>query len=367
MDKYILWVALVLAAIGTLAVYSAIGFLAEVKAGGDTELFLMRHVMRVGLALVALILFSLVDYHLLARWARIALLGSLILLVLVRAFGVAYGGAARAFHIGPLSVQPSDVAKVALILYVSVLLVRKQTYVRSFMRTAVPILFWVFLSVFLIGLEDVSTAVLVLAAAITVCYVGRVRPVHLCGLTAICAALTLLMLTSSPQRAARLEAFLGEDIFAVTDTAEVFDLQAEGYQAHQARIAFAMGGLTGRGPGKSVQRDFLPAPYNDFIFAIIAEEYGMVGAVAVLLLFVILMLRGYLRVARHAPDPLGFFLATGFTTTVALYGFVHVAVCAGLLPVTGLPLPLVSYGGTSMIAAGVMIGILLNISRQIRR
>ena len=367
MDKYILWVSLVLAAIGTVAVYSAIGFLAEVKAGGDTERFLMRHVIRVALAFLALAIVSRIDYHLLARWGRIFLLGSLALLVLVRMFGVTYGGASRAFHLGSLSVQPSDIAKIALILYVGVLLVRKQSYITSFMRAAVPTLFWVFLTVFLVGLEDVSTSALLLFTAAVVCFMGRVRVTHLASLGAICAVLGLMMLMSSPQRAARLEAYVGKNMFAASDSIAVFDQQGEGYQAHQARIAFAMGGITGRGPGKSVQRDFLPAPYNDFIYAIISEEYGLAGGLVVLFLFVILMLRGYLRIARHAPDPLGFFLATGFTTLLTLYGFVHVGVCSGLLPVTGLPLPLVSYGGTSMIAAGVMIGILMNISRQIRR
>ena len=367
LDKYVLWVVLVLSAVGTLAVYSAIGFLAEVRAGGDTELFLMRHILRVVLALAALVIFSMTDYHVLARWARVALLGSLALLVLVRIFGVSFGGATRAFHLGPLSVQPSDLAKVALVLYVSVLLVRKQHYIQSFRRAVMPVLFWVLITVVLIGLEDVSTAALLLVAVVVVCYVGRIRVVHLGGLTLTCAALALLMLVSSPPRAARLEAYVGKDLFAATDSAEVLSDQTEGYQARQARIAFAMGGLTGRGPGKSVQRDFLPAPYNDFIFAIIGEEYGMLGSLALLGLFATLMLRGYLRIARHAPDPLGLFLATSFTTIITLYGFVHAGVSVGLLPVTGLPLPLVSYGGTSMIAAGVMIGILLNISKQIRR
>jgi cell division protein FtsW len=153
-------------------------------------------------------------------------------------------------------------------------------------------------------------------------------------------------------------------LFPNTNTEQVFSEQGEGYQAKQARIAFAMGGLTGAGPGKSVQRDFLPAPYNDFIFAIIAEEYGVIGALGLLALFVVLLFRGFLRIARHAPDPLGLFLGVGFTTMVALYSFIHAGVSCGLLPVTGLPMPFVSYGGTAMIATGVMIGILLNISRQ---
>ena len=341
-DKYVLWIALVLAAVGVLAVYSAISFLAETKAGGDTERFLMRHVVRLGLALGAMAVFSVIAYRTLARWARPMLIGALVLLVLVQLFGVTYGGATRALRLGPVSIQPSDLAKVALVLYVGVLLARKQEYVKSFSRAFAPIFLWVFLSIVLIGIEDLSTAALVLGSVGLMSFVGRASVLHLGSLTAAGAVCALLLLMISPNRAARVEAYLGMKIFPHTETEEVLSSQAEGYQAQQARIAFAQGGLTGRGPGKSVQRDFLPAPYNDFIFAIIAEEYGMLGALGLLALFVILLFRGFLRIARYAPDPLGLFLGVGFTTMVALYGFVHAGVASGFLPVTGLPLPLVS-------------------------
>ncbi len=367
LDKYILWIALVLSAVGIMAVYSAIAFLAEVKAGGDTELFLVRHTLRVGLALIALTVFSMVDYHHLARWSRFFLIGSLLLLVFVRIFGVTYGGATRAFQIGVLSVQPSDLAKISLILYIAVLLVRKQTYIRSFSRTFLPLSLWIFATVGLIGLEDVSTAFLILVSVMLMAYVGRFSLPYIGSMGVFAVVCAALMLLGSPNRAQRLESYIGVKIFPHSQEVETFSVQAEGYQARQAHIALAMGGLTGRGPGKSVQRDFLPAPYNDFIFAIITEEYGLLGGVALLALFVVLLFRGLLRIARHATDPLGLFIAVGCTVTLTLYGFVHAGVAVGLLPVTGLPLPLVSYGGTSMISAGTLLGILLNISRQIER
>ncbi len=363
-DKYVLWIVLVMAAVGVVAVYSAISFLAETKADGNTERFLLRHVLRVGLALGAVALFSTLDYHRVARWGKWALIGSLGLLVLVKIYGVAQGGAMRSLRVGPLSFQPSDLAKVALILYTGVLLAKKQAYIKSFSRAFLAIFVWIFASVVLIGMEDLSTAALVLVSVVLMGFVGRVSVLHLGGLTAAGLLCTYLLLLASPNRAARIEAYLGMKLFPNTNTEQVFSDQAEGYQARQARIAFAMGGLAGVGPGKSIQRDFLPAPYNDFIFAIIAEEYGIVGALGLLALFVVLLFRGFLRIARYAPDPLGLFLAVGFTTMVALYGFVHAGVACGLLPVTGLPMPFVSYGGTSLIATGTMIGILLNISRQ---
>src|SRR5690606_30696223 len=151
--------------------------------------------------------------------------------------------------------------------------------------------------------------VVVTGAVGLMCIVGRVRFIHLVSAGAVGVVLSALLLLASPNRAERVESYLGVKIFPHTNAERVFDTQAEGYQAHQARIAIAMGGVTGVGPGKSVQRDFLPAPYNDFIFAIIAEEYGAAGALGLLLLFVILLFRGFMRIARHAPDPLGLFVA----------------------------------------------------------
>lgn len=364
-DKAVVWIVLGLAALGVVAVYSAIAFLAETKSDGDTERFLLRHVMRLAVALGVMVAFSLIDYRKLARWSRIALVASLLLLIAVQVMGVASGGAVRRLYLGEYGFQPSDLAKVALILYVAVLLTRKQVYIKSFSRAFVPVFVWIVLTCVLIGMEDLSTAALVLITTLIMCFVARVSVLHLGGLAVVGGALALLLLTASPQRAARVEAYLGTKLFPHTSAEEVFDMQAEGYQAQQARIAVAMGGLTGVGPGKSVQRDFLPTPYNDFIYAIVAEEYGLLGALGLLGVFVWLLYRGFLRIARHAPDPLGLLLGVGFTSMAVLYAFIHAGVSCGLLPVTGLPMPLVSYGGTSMLAMGMMLGILLNISRGI--
>ncbi len=365
-DKYVIWAVLGLAAVGIVAVYSAITFLAETKAGGNTEAFLWRHIVRVGLALGVMGAVSLIDYRTLARFSKIALISALGLLLAVQIAGVTIGGAERWIRIGSFGFQPSDVAKVALVMYVAVLLAQKQSYIKSFTRSFLPLLFWAGLTVALIAVEDLSTAAVVLVATLLMGFVGRISTLQLSGLFLVSVLLGTVMLMDSPGRAARVESYLGMDLFPNTDTEHVFDQQVEGYQAHQARIAIAMGGLTGVGPGKSIQRDFLPAPYNDFIFAIIAEEYGLIGAMGLLLLFCVLLFRGLLRIARHAPDPLGLFLGVGFTTIMVLYGFIHAGVASGLLPVTGLPMPLVSYGGTSMVTTGFMLGVLLNLSRQAR-
>ncbi len=363
-DKLVVWVVVALAALGVVAVYSALSFLAETKSGGDTERFLFRHLGRTGLALAAVGVVSLLDYRRLARLSKWLLAGALLLLAAVQVSGVVLGGAQRWLEVGGVSFQPSDLAKVALILHLAVLLARKQAYIEEFERGFVPLLLWTVPTILLIGLEDLSTAVVLSAAVGAMMVIGRVRWLHLGGLAAAGLVLASLFLLSSPQRAARVESWTGVKVFSNTEAAAVFSDQDEGYQARQARIAIAMGGLTGVGPGKSVQRDFLPAPYNDFIFAIVAEEWGLVGAGALLFAFVLLLFRGFLRIARQAPDPLGLFLAVGLTTVLVLYGFVNAGVASGLFPVTGLPMPFVSYGGTSLLATGVMAGLLLNVSRH---
>ena len=363
-DRAVIWAVLALSAMGVIAVYSAISFLAETKSGGDTERFLFRHLLRVGLALGVAGVMSLVNYRWLARLSKVALVGSLGLLVAVQVMGAVTNGAQRWLELGPISFQPSDLAKVALILHVAVLLARKQDYIGDVTRGFVPLLVWIGPTVLLIGMEDLSTAAVLSMTMGAMLFVGRVRVLHMAAVGLAGLLLAVGFLASSPQRAARMEAWTGIELFSSNDGTVEISGDDENYQADQARIAIAMGGLTGVGPGKSVQRDFLPAPYNDFILAIIAEEYGLVGALLVLFVFVWILGRGFLRVARGAPDPLGLFLATGLTTAVVLGGFVNAMVTCGLLPVTGLAMPFVSYGGTSMLATGAMVGILLNVSRH---
>ena len=365
-DKYVVWVVLALSAVGIVAVYSAITFLAETKAGGDTERFLLRHVVRVMLALGVMGVVSLIDYRTLARFSKHGLILALGLLFVVKVVGFFTEGPDRWLRVARFGFQPSDLARVALVFYIAVLLAQKQEYIKSFSRAFLPILIWAFGTVALIGLDDLSTSAVLLSAIMLMGFVGRVSITQIGILGVLGAVFAVGLIASSPNRAARVESYLGVKIFSTTDADFVLDSRGEGYQSDQARIAFAMGGLTGVGPGKSIQRDFLPAPYNDFIFAIIAEEYGVLGALGLLLGFCILLIRGFLRIARDAPDPLGLFLTVGFTTLLVMYGFVHAGVACGLLPVTGLPMPFVSYGGTSMVANGIMAGVILNVSRQVK-
>ncbi|MEL6443588.1 MAG: putative peptidoglycan glycosyltransferase FtsW [Bacteroidota bacterium] len=363
-DRWFLLTVFALAATSVFTVFSASAYLVETKMGGAADAFLFRQLLRVGAALVVMGVASMIDYRWLAKGSLAFLVVAIGLLVAVQIAGEASGGAQRWLDFAGVSVQPSDLAKVALILHIAKLLAQKQAYIQDFARAYVPLVLWIGLTLALIGMEDLSTALIVFCAVGAMCLIGRVRLLHLSGTGALVLVLAFAFLASSPERAKRLEAWTGVKMFSNTEEAEVFDDQAEGYQARQARIAVAVGGLTGVGPGKSVQRDFLPAPYNDFIFAIIAEEYGLLGATVLLALFFALLFRGFLRIARGAPDPFGLFLAAGLTTALVLYGFVNAGVASGLLPVTGLPMPFVSYGGSSTVATGLMVGILLNVARH---
>ncbi len=284
------------------------------------------------------------------------------LLLAVLAFGTEQFGAKRWLNIGGFSFQPSMVASVSLLVHVSVLLSEKQEYIKDFKKTFLPILFWVILTCGLIGLEDFSSAGILLAICLVIMFVGRVSVMQLGTLVAIGILGGMLLISQSGNRQDRINQYITQ----VKDIPSEHIIQGSGYQAQQAHIAIARGELFGVGIGKSSQRDFLPAPYNDFIFAIIAEEYGLFGAMSLILMFTLILIRGVVFVARNAEDQLGAILAVACTLMIVLYGFVNAGVASGILPVTGLPMPFVSYGGTSMLFAGLMVGILLNISKHNR-
>lgn len=364
-DKFVLWSVLLLSAVGIVAVYSAIAYFAATAADGNTERFLFKHSMRVAMAIAVMGIFSVINYHFLAKLSKVLLIISISLLIATQLVGVVSGGAARWLAVGGLQIQPSDMARVSLLLYIAVLLAQKQVYIKSFSKAFMPIIFWIGITIMAIGISDLSTSLVVLTAVMVMCFTARISVGHIALVGIAGVVLAYAMLLASPQRAARVESFVGIKLFPNTNAEQVFNDRDEGYQAQQAILAIANGGLTGLGPGKSAQRDFLPAPYNDFIFAIIAEEYGVAGALGLLFLYVLILFRGLLRIAKNAPDPLGLFLSVGIVIMLTLYGFVHAGVSSNLLPVTGLPLPFVSYGGTSMMANGAMVGILLNISRHV--
>ncbi|MCH2451077.1 MAG: putative lipid II flippase FtsW [Gracilimonas sp.] len=360
-DRFLLMSVVILMTFGMLAVYSSIAFFAETRSTTAGQL-IVGHLIKLGIAFFVMLIISKINYHTIAKFSRVGMVLSLILLVAVLAFGTEQFGAKRWLNVAGFSFQPSMVATVALIVHISVLLSEKQEYIKDFKKTFLPIMFWVILTCGLIGIEDFSSAGILLVVCLVLMFVGRVSVIQLGTLVAIGILGGALLLGQSANRQDRIEQYVSQ----IKDIPSEQILQGSGYQAQQAHIAIARGELFGVGIGKSVQRDFLPAPYNDFIFAIIAEEYGLLGSMSLIFIFTLILIRGVVFIARNAEDHLGVLLAVGCTLMIVLYGFVNAGVASGILPVTGLPMPFVSYGGTSMLFAGLMIGILLNISKHNR-
>ena len=358
-DRVLLMSVIILMMFGVLAVYSSIAYFAASKSSTPFDL-VSKHMFKLGISFFIMLIVSKIDYHTLAKFSRVAMVISWVLLIAVLLFGAEKFGAKRWLNIGGFTFQPSVVATVSLLVHVCVLLSEKQAYIKDFKKAFLPIMFWVVITCGLIGIEDFSSAGILMLICLTIIFIGRISMVQLWGLIAIAVLGGILLLSQSNNRMNRLEQYVTQIRDIQTDDF----LQGSGYQAQQAHIAIAKGGLTGVGIGKSTQRDFLPAPYNDFIFAIITEEYGLMGAMVLILIFTLILIRGVVYIARNAEDILGSLLATGCTLTIVLYGFVNAGVASGLLPVTGLPMPFVSYGGTSMLLTGLMVGILLNISKH---
>lgn len=360
-DRVLLVCIIVLMMAGMVAVFSSIAYFAQ-SHGTTAGTLITGHIFKLGIAFFVMLIVSKINYGVIAKFSRIAVVISWLLLFSVMIYGDLVFGARRSLSIGNFSFQPSSFAAIALIIHVAVLLSEKQDYIKDIKRAFLPILIWIGATCFIIALEDFSSAALLMAICIAMMFVGRISTVQILGLVLLALAGGTALIMSSAERQSRVTQYISQ----ITEVNNTSLESSAGYQAQQAHIAIAQGQLLGVGAGKSTQRDFLPAPYNDFIFAIIAEEYGMIGSFSILLVFMIIFYRGIAVIARMSPDILGTLLAVGATLMITLYGFVNAAVATGLFPVTGLPMPFISYGGTSMLFSGMMVGLLLNISKHNR-
>lgn len=358
-DRVLLVSVIILMLFGALAVYSSIAYFAQSHSTTAGSL-VTGHIIKLGIAFFVILVVSKIEYSTLAKFSKLGLIISCILLVAVMVMGEMVFGARRSLSVAGFSFQPSSLAAVTLVVHLAVLICRKQDYIKDFKTSFLPIMFWVLTTCLLIALEDFSTAALLMGICLFMMFVGRMSLVQLSAFVLIGLISGSALIMTSPERQSRVEQYVEQ----ITDIKNESFESSAGYQAQQAHIAIAQGEIFGVGVGKSTQRDFLPAPYNDFIFAIIAEEYGMAGSFAIILVFCVILIRGIAKVARNARDLLGTLIALGATLMITLYGFVNAAVAAGLFPVTGLPMPFVSYGGSSMLFTGVMVGLLLNISKH---
>ncbi len=353
-DRQIWLIIVALALISILVVYSATGTLAYRMMEGNTEYYLIKHASLVLLSLAAVWVCHRIDYRYYSRISRLALLISVPLLLIVWKFGVNVNEANRWITIPFInqSFQPSDFAKLALIASIASMLSRRQGKIDDFQESVLPILIWTGVICTLIGLSDVSSAILLFFTSLLLLFIGRVAVSQIFLLVLVGFISTALSLSLGQRMEtfqSRLDKYLSSDQTA--------------FQAEQSYIAISSGGLLGKGPGNSDQRNFLPNPYSDFIYAIIVEEYGLLlGGIGTLGLYLWLLYRGVVVVASTS-EPFGGLLSAGLTFSLVIQALVNMAVAVGLVPITGLPLPLVSMGGTSLLFTGISLGIILSVSR----
>lgn len=352
-DPIIWGIVILLSLFSILVVYSATGSLAYKYAGGNTEVYLFRHSFLVIVSLAVMWFAHKVPYRNYALYARLAMYISIPLLLVTYLFGSNINEANRWITIPVINqaFQPSDLAKLALIAALAAMLARKQNNIKDFKNTFIPIIIAIGVICGLIALANMSTAILLLITCLLIMFIGRV-PVKYLIMVVMVGVLGLTSAAFLGQRGetfvARIESFLDKDEVP--------------FQAEQSFIAIATGGVTGKGPGNSEQRNSLPHPYSDFIYAIIIEEYGVVGGVGVLFLYLALLYRG-MRIVANSNKAFGGLLSAGLSFALVIQALVNMAVAVGLGPITGLPLPLLSMGGTSLVFTGISLGIILSVSR----
>lgn len=355
-DWWLLLAAAALTGLGLVMILNASYFYA-VEQNGDPLAYLRKHVVALCVGSCALVVVSRMRTEAFDHAAIPGFVACLLCLVIVMIPGVgtSHGGAQRWINLGPVDFQPSEIAKTGLVLFLARSIARHRDRLGSFFRGLVPHLAVVALCVGCVIVQpDFGTAVIMVLVAGMMLYCGGARPIHLCGLGLAVVPLAIFAVVNWPYRLQRILAFLDPHQYSRTLA----------YQLWQSLIAVGSGGLTGVGFGESQQKMFfLPAAHTDFIFALIGEELGVLGALLVLALFAVVALRG-VRVAIRHPDPFGSMLAFGITVVIVMEALVNMGVVLGLLPTKGLALPFISYGGSALIGTLIQLGILASLSRS---
>lgn len=360
-DWFILLSVLGLMFFSIAFVYSASAGFADEKTG-SAETFFWSHAARVLGGIVVMLVISRIDYHWLERWSKPMLVLALGMLLYVLFEGTRMKGATRWLSLGPVSFQPSEFAKFALIMHLSVMLADKKAYINDLKFAFLPMMFWVAIACGLVALQpNLSTASVIFMVAMGTLFLGRVNLFQLGSVLLGGLLVAGVYAVSAEYRMRRILSYISMHSDA-SDTLSAA-ASAANYQLNQGLLAFGSGGIFGVGPGQSRQRLFVPEPFGDFIYSIIGEEYGFIGALVILGVFGLIIWRGLL-VARQAPDDLGRNLAGGITLIMGAYAAINACVTTGLLPTTGLPMPFVSYGGSAVLFSAAAVGVLLNISQH---
>ncbi len=355
-DKWMLAAVAALCAFGLVMVFSSSEVSGYIEYGNASYYF-QRQILWLVLGAALGLLALGFDYHRLRSLAPVGAVIAIVLLVLVLVphIGVVRNGARRWIGVGSVTFQPAEVAKIVAIVYLARWLEKSVERVRSFREGLVPFLLMLGLVVGLVLLEkDLGTSMILAVIAISMFLVAGARWKHLAGVLGVAVALLAVLIKLEPYRYSRMLSYLNPWSDALNT----------GFQGVQSVLALGSGGLFGVGLGNSIQKyQWLPEAHTDFIFAIIGEELGLIGTIAVLALFCFLAYRGY-RAALRAPDTFGLLLATGITTWLIFQAFVNMAAVTLTLPTTGIPLPFISFGGSSLLVSLAAVGLLLNISAQ---
>lgn len=344
---------MLLVSIGVVMVYSASSYYSAFKFN-DPEYFLKKQLLWACVGCVSMVIAIKIDYHIIKKYTGIIMVITVVLLLAVFAFP-AINGAKRWIPLGFASIQPSEITKYTVVIFMAKSLDQKGEKVKEFLKGVFP---YLLVSGFYAGLvlleKNLSIASVIMIVTIIILFAVGAKFLHLfaigSALVAAVGALTIL----EPYRMARLMNF----------TNPFADSQGDGYQLVQSLLALGSGGVTGSGIGQSRQKClYIPEPHTDFIFSIIGEELGLIGGAFIILLFIIFVWRG-IKTAVTAKDIYGTILAVGITSIVAIQAIINMAVVTGSMPVTGVPLPFISYGGSALVFNMFAMGILLNVSRQ---
>jgi len=362
---------------GLLAVYSSVSWLAY-KNHNSTFFYLFQHGVYIAMGFVIMLYLHTIHYKNFMGIARFLLYISYALLIATILFGVTINGAKRWISFGIFTFQSSDFSKVAILLYTIRTLAKHKDNLDDMKGVIYPLLGHITLTCVLIGKDNLSTALILFTTCFLMLFLGRVKVIYLLkigGVAAFAGVLFGLFLYLTPVSLiskmgrmetwqVRIKTFVSARSSNTNNSENTEDRKENNFQANHAKIAIASGGLFGIGPGQSVERNFLPEAYADFIFAIIIEEYGMILGLVMLILYLTFLFRTVF-IVKKAPKAFGALIAVGLSFQFVLQALINMAVAVGLFPVTGLTLPLVSKGGTSLIFTFITLGLIMSVSRYI--
>jgi len=344
---------MLLVSIGVIMVYSASSYVATYEYN-NPEFFFIKQSLWACFGFISMIIAIKIDYHIIKKYTGAIMLVTLILLLAVFAFPIV-NGSKRWINLGPMSIQPSEIAKYTVVFFMAKSLDRKGEKVKEFFKGVCPYLLvsGFYAGIILLG-KNLSIAAVIMIVTVIILFAVGANFLHIFGIGSALVAGVGAATILEPYRMARLMNF----------TNPFKDSRGDGYQLVQSLLALGSGGIFGVGIGQSRQKClYIPEPQTDFIFAIIGEELGLIGCAFIILLFAVLVWRG-LKIAANAKDLYGSILAIGITSVLAIQAVINIAVVTGSMPVTGVPLPFISYGGSALLFNMFAVGILLNISRQ---